>query len=82
MNWKVTKIKSVASFGIAILISLVGNASTFCTEGIPRRCTTIAGSIPWYVMFVISLVLVYSIWSLIQKKESVVPISTNENKNE
>ncbi|MAG73284.1 hypothetical protein CL620_03150 [archaeon] len=74
MDFKFTKAKTITSLLLALITGYVG-AFHFSLIQCKYGC-----GIQWgqgLVVFIIIFLLIYSIWSLIQKKEPVTPISTN-----
>jgi len=76
MNWKFTEVKTITSVIIGLVLGLLGYA--FLGTGwfggtceIMQRCPGPPLPLPVYVYILFSIVLVYLIWSLIQKKEIV-----------
>ena len=65
MNFKITKVKSLISMIVSILIGIIGGLFSLCFY---EECGLFRLKVG-LIFFIVSLIVVYVIWSLIQKKK-------------
>ncbi len=68
MNFKFTKIKCLISTIIAVSLGIIGYFTTVCFD-CSREVLIKTSLTTGIIYFIISLIIIYIIWSLIQKKK-------------